>query len=145
MPLFHMHTFLALTIVLIVGMFFERASELTFIINLVRNSGIAGIGRLISHPKMWPEIFRGAPIRRHAAAMLIAAFIPATFFVWLTTDHFHAASVLKWHPGWTQHSTELGAPFFRLRPKDFASSTSFGLFLPKAWNCVIATFFKFCL
>src|SRR5437879_5718771 len=85
MPLFHLHTFIALTIVLVVGLFFERATELKFIVNLVRNDGLAGIGRLISHPKMWPEIFRGAPIRRHAAAMLIAAFIPATFFVWLTT------------------------------------------------------------
>jgi hypothetical protein len=145
MPLFHLHTFIALTIVLVVGLFFERASELKFIINLVRNDGMAGIGQLISHPKKWPEIFRGAPIRRHAAAMLIAAFIPATFFVWLTTDQFHAASVLKWHPGWAQDSTELGAPFFRLGSKDFHSSTSFGLLLQKTWNGVIAPFFQFWL
>ena len=123
MPLFHLHTFIALTIVLVVGLFFERATEIKFIVNLVRNEGMAGIGRLISHPKMWPEIFRGAPIRRHAAALLIAAFIPATFFVWLTTDQFRAASVLKWHPGWAQDSTEFAAPFFRLGPKDFGSST----------------------
>src|SRR5919202_1473102 len=89
---------------------------------------------------MWPEIFRGAPIRRHAAAMLIAAFIPATFFVWLTTDQFHASSVLKWHPGWAQDSTELGAPYFRLGPKDFGSSTTFGLLLQKTWNGVVAPF-----
>jgi hypothetical protein len=145
MPLFHLHTFIALTIVLIVGLFFERATELKFIVNLARNEGISGIGRLISHPKMWPEIFRGAPIRRHAAAMLIAAFIPATFFVWLTTDQFHAASVLKWHPGWAQDSTELGAPYFRLGPQDFKSSTSFGLLLQKTWNGVIAPFFQFWL
>src|SRR5438477_8843268 len=100
MPLFHLHTFIALTIVLVVGLFFERATELKFIVNLVRNEGMAGIARLISHPKMWPEIFRGAPIRRHAAALLIAAFIPATFFVCLTTDQLHAASVLQLHPGW---------------------------------------------
>ena len=145
MPLFHLHTFIALTIVLVVGLFFERATELKFIANLVRNEGIAGIGRLISHPKMWPEIFRGAPIRRHAAAMLIAAFIPATFFVWLTTDQFHASSVLKWHPGWAQDSTEFAAPFFKLGPKDFGSSTAFGLLLQKTWNGVIAPFFQFWL
>src|SRR6266496_2906024 len=81
MPLFHLHTFIALTIVLVVGLFFERATELKFIVNLLRREGIGGIGRMISHPKSWPEIFRGAPIRRHAAAILIAAFIPATFFV----------------------------------------------------------------
>ena len=145
MPLFHLHTFIALTIVLVVGLFFERASELKFIVNLVRNEGIGGIGRLISHPKMWPEIFRGAPIRRHAAAILIAAFIPATFFVWLTTDQFRASSVLKWHPGWAQDSSDFAAPFFKLGPKDFGSSTSFGLLLQKTWNGVIAPFFQFWL
>ncbi len=145
MPLFHLHTFIALTIVLIVGLFFERASELKFIANIARSEGIGGVGRLISHPKMWPDIFRGAPIRRHAATMLIAAFIPATFFVWLTTDQFHAASVLKWHPGWAQDSTDLGAPYFRLGPKDFGSSTTFGLLLQKTWNGVIAPFFQFWL
>ena len=145
MPLFHLHTFMALTIVLVVGLFFERASELKFMGNLVRNDGIGGIGRLISHPKMWPEVFSGAPIRRHAAAMLIAAFIPATFFVWLTTDQFHAASVLKWHPGWAQDSTDLAAPYFKIGPKDFGSSTSFGLLLQKTSNGVIAPFFQFWL
>jgi hypothetical protein len=145
MPLFHLHTFIALTIVMVVGLFLERATELKFIVNLVRNEGTAGIGRLISNPKMWPEIFRDAPIRKHAAALLIAAFIPATFFVWLTTDQFHAASVLKWHPGWAQDSTEFAAPFFRLGPKDFGSSTSFGLLLQKTWNGVIAPFFQFWL
>lgn len=119
MPLFHMHTFMALTIVLIVGLFFER---------------VPGI-----------EIFTDAPIRRHAAALLIAAFIPATFFVWLTTDQFHASSVLKWHPGWAQDSAELGAPYFRLGPKDFGSSTMFGQLLQKTWNGVIAPFFQFWL
>jgi hypothetical protein len=117
MPLFHLHTFIALTIVLIVGLFFERVTGL--------------------------DIFRDAPIRRHAAAMMIAAFIPATFFVWLTTDQFHAASVLKWHPGWAQDSTEFAAPFFRLGPKDFGLSTSFGL--QQTWNGVIAPFFQFWL
>ena len=145
MPLFHLHTFIALTIVLIVGLFFERATEVNFIAHLVRSEGIGGIGRLISHPKLWPEIFRGASIRRHAAAMLIAAFVPATFFVWLTTDQFHASSVLKWHPGWAQDSTELGAPYFKLGPKDFGSSTAFGSLVQKTWNGVIAPFFQFWL
>ena len=145
MPLFHLHTFIALTIVLLVGLFFESATELKFLANVVRKDGISGVAHLISHPKMWPEIFAGAPIRRHAAAILIAAFVPATFFVWVTTDQFRASSVLKWHPGWAQDSTELAAPFFRLGPKDFGSSTSFGLLLQKTWNGVIAPFFQFWL
>src|SRR5213596_381153 len=40
MPLFHLHTFIALTIVLVVGLFFERATELKFIVNLVRTEGM---------------------------------------------------------------------------------------------------------
>jgi hypothetical protein len=119
LPLFHLHTFIALTIVLVVALFFERVR------------GIA--------------IFTDAPIRRHAAALLLAAFIPATFFVWTTTDHFQAKSVMKWHSGWAQDSTEFAAPFFRLGPKDFGSSTSFGLLLQKTWNGVIAPFFQFWL
>jgi len=116
LPLFHLHTFIALTIVLVVGLFFERATEIKFIVNLVRHEGMAG-----------------------------AAFIPATFFVWLTTDQFRAASVMKWHPGWAQDSTELGAPFFRLGPKDWGSSTGPGVLLQKTWNGVIAPFFQFWL
>jgi hypothetical protein len=119
LPLFHLHTFIALTIVLVVALFFERVRGLA--------------------------IFTDAPIRRHAAALLLAAFIPATFFVWTTTDHFQAKSVMKWHSGWAQDSTEFAAPFFRLGPKDFGSSTSFGLLLQKTWNGVIAPFFQFWL
>jgi len=74
MPLFHVHTFIALTIVLLVAMLFERVT--------------------------WPKIFSDAPIRRHVIALFGAALIPATFFVWLVTDQFHAKSMVKWHPGW---------------------------------------------
>src|SRR5437763_11645450 len=51
MPLFHLHTFIALTIVLIIGLFFER---------------VPGI-----------EILTDDPIRRYAAALLLAAVSPA--------------------------------------------------------------------
>jgi hypothetical protein len=100
MPLFNIHTFMALTVVLIFGLFLEGPGEIKFIVGLARREGSSGLGRLISHPKTWPEIFRSAPIRVHAAAMLALALIPASFFVWLVTDHFRAASVLQWHPGW---------------------------------------------
>jgi hypothetical protein len=146
MPLFHLHTFLALTIVLLFGLCFERLSEIKFVVNLVRNEGIAGLGRLIWHPTMWPEIFRGAPIRRHAAAMLAAALVPASFFVWLVTDRFRAASVLQWHPGWVQDSADFVAPFFRMGGSaNFGSATMFGLLLQKTWNGIIAPFFQFWL
>jgi hypothetical protein len=146
MPLFNLHTFIALTVVLVLALFLERPSEIQFVLNTARKNGSAGIGRLISHPTMWPEIFRGAPIRRHAAAMLALALIPATFFVWLATDHFRAASILQWHPGWAQDSSELGAPFFRIGgAANFGSSTMFGSLLQKTWNGVIAPFFQFWL
>jgi hypothetical protein len=120
MPLFHVHTFIALTIVLLIALFFERLT--------------------------WPKIFSDAPIRRHAAALLSAALIPATFFVWLVTDQFRAKSLLKWHPGWVQDSSDFGAPFFRIGPKDFGTDVPFlWTIAQKTWNGVIAPFFQFWL
>src|SRR5438477_6809383 len=146
MPLYNIHTFLALTVVLIFALVLERPSEIKFMVDLTRNEGLSGLGRLISHPKMWPEIFRGAPIRRHAAATLAMALVPASFFVWLVTDHFRAASVLQWHPGWAQDSQEFAAPFFRMGgTANFGSSTMFGGLLQKTWNGVISPFFQFWL
>jgi hypothetical protein len=146
MPLFHVHTFIALTIVLLVALLFERASELKFIVTLGQREGTRGIGRLILHPTMWPEIFGDVPIRRHAIALLASALIPATFFVWLVTDQFHAKSMLKWHPGWVQDSGDFGTPFFRMGgTANFGSATAFGSLLQKTWNGVIAPFFQFWL
>ena len=120
MPLFHVHTFIALTIVLLVALLFERVA--------------------------WPKIFNGAPIRRHVMTLFGAALIPATFFVWLVTDQFHAKSMVKWHPGWVQDLADFGAPFFRLGgAANFGSATSFGSLLQKTWNGVIAPFFQFWL
>jgi hypothetical protein len=120
MPLFHVHTFIALTIVLLIALLFERVA--------------------------WPKIFSDAPLRRHAVGLLSAALIPATFFVWLVTDQFRAKSLVKWHPGWVQDSADFGAPFFRLGgAANFGSATAFGSLLQKTWNGVIAPFFQFWL
>src|SRR5438105_157648 len=120
MPLFHVHTFIALTIVLVIALFFERLT--------------------------WPKIFSEAPMRSHATKLLGAALIPATFFVWLVTDQFHAKSMVKWHPGWVQDSADFGAPFFRMGgAANFGSATAFGSLLQKTWNGVIAPFFQFWL
>src|SRR5438067_3306516 len=78
MPLFHLHTFMALTIVL-VCLF------------------VAG----------------DPQIRGHVLTLVLSAFIPATFFVWLISDHFPAGSVLEFHPGWAQNEGEFKMPFFR--------------------------------
>jgi hypothetical protein len=119
MPLFHVHTFIALTIVLLIALFFERLTL--------------------------PKIFSDAPIRRHAAMLLGAALIPATFFVWLVTDQFHAKSMLKWHPGWVQDSSDFGAPFFRIGPVNFPIDAPHLWLARKTWNGVIAPFFQFWL
>jgi hypothetical protein len=119
MPLFHVHTFIALTIVLLIALFFERLTL--------------------------PKIFSDAPIRKHAAALLGAALIPATFFVWLVTDQFHAKSMLKWHPGWVQDSPDFGSPFFRIGPVNFPIDAPHLWLARKTWNGVIAPFFQFWL
>jgi hypothetical protein len=77
MPLFHIHTFLALSIVL-VSLF----------------------------------VCGDRSTRRHAGKLVASALVPATFFVWLITDHFHAGSVLEWHPGWAQNVEEFKRPWF---------------------------------
>jgi hypothetical protein len=119
MPLFHVHTFIALTIVLVIALLFERFSL--------------------------PKIFIDAPIRRHAATLLSVAFIPATFFVYLVTDQFHAKSMLKWHPGWVQDSPDFAAPFFKIGPANFPIDAPHLWLARKIWNGVIAPFFQFWL
>jgi hypothetical protein len=78
MPLFHVHTFLALSVVL--GFLF---------------------------------LFGDGPMRVHTATLVLTAVAPATFFVWLITDHFHAGSMLKWAPGWVQNEGDFKMPFLK--------------------------------
>src|SRR5881227_854966 len=78
MPLFHLHTFMALSIVL-VCLF------------------VAG----------------DPQIRGHILTLVLSALIPATFLVWLISDHFQAGSVLEFHPGWAQNEGEFKMSFFR--------------------------------
>jgi hypothetical protein len=78
MPLFHIHTFMALSILLVC----------LFIVGDVR-------------------------IRSHTLRLVLSALIPATFFVWLITDHFHAKSVIEFQWGWAQREGEFKMPFFR--------------------------------
>jgi len=47
------------------------------------------------------------------------AFLPATFFVWTITDHFKAASLLEWHPGWVQGVDDFSKGFFRFWFENF--------------------------
>ena len=91
LPLFHVHTFLALSIVL-------------------------GFWFLIGD---WS-------VRKQLLLLAGGAVIPATFFVWLTTDHFRARSMISWHPGWAAISQRpvFGCEFRDFSPRPFCSSRS---------------------
>ena len=55
-------------------------------------------------------LFLNARARKQLALLAGAAFLPATFFVWLITDHFHAGSVLTWNPGWVLDNGDFARP-----------------------------------
>ncbi len=41
-------------------------------------------------------------MRREIGLLFAASFLPATWIVWMITDHFKAKSILEWAPGWLQ-------------------------------------------
>ncbi|HJT80407.1 MAG TPA: hypothetical protein VJ719_04340 [Chthoniobacterales bacterium] len=84
LPLFHVHTFLALSVVL------------AFLFLLGDNA-----------------------MRIRTAALVVTALAPATFFVWLITDHFNAGSMLQWQPGWVQTKGDFKMPFFKFWAVNF--------------------------
>jgi hypothetical protein len=92
MPLFHVHTFLALSAVLV---FLFACGD--------------------------------AAIRKYVAMLIAGAFLPATFFVWLTSDNFQARSILKPHLGWVMADPSFG------RSSVFQFwFDNFGIFIPLA-------------
>jgi hypothetical protein len=95
MPLFHAHTFIALSIVL-------------FVLFLTRPTSRFPVFKLVA-----------------------AAVLPAFFFVWLTTDHMRAGSILEWHFGWTQNVGDFKMEFLLFW------LFNFGPFLPLAIALVV--------
>ncbi len=92
MPLFHLHTFLALSIAL----------------------------------AFW-FLIGSATVRKQLLLLVGCALVPATFFVWLITDHFQASSILAFKAGWVQPvgpNNDFGRPFFQFW------FLNFGLWLP---------------
>ena len=144
MPLFHVHTFMALTIVLVCLLAFQLVDPIRRIVDLVRSEGGAGVRSVLIQPARWKSFVPIAEIG--AAGLLVAAFVPATFFMWLVTDHFTAGSVFQWHPGWVQDEGEMATPFFRLGPIKFGSAIPLlGPLLRKTWNGIVAPLFQFWL
>ncbi len=125
MPLFHVHTFLALSIVLFFLFIFECVQPLKFIVELVRTEGIGGVRRSISEPAGRRKLV--GETRMHALKVVACALLPAFFFVWLTTDHFRAGSILKPHLGWVMADPTFGrASLFQFW------FDNFGIFIPLA-------------
>ncbi len=69
-------------------------------------------------------------IRGQVLTLVLIALIPATFFVWLITDHIHAKSVLEFHWGWVQSDGDFALPFFRFW------FFNFGILVPLALTMV---------
>ena len=74
-PLFHVHTFLALSAVL----------------------------------AFW-LVIGNWEMRKQIGLLLAAAFAPATWIIWMITDHFQAKSILAWAPGWVQSDPSFAVP-----------------------------------
>ena len=127
MPLFHVHTFLALSVVLFFLFAFECLDGSRFIVELIREKGTAGIQSIFSDKTKWRDFLGEIYERKHIAMLLGAAVVPATFFVWLITDHFRAGSVLEWYPGWVLHdkdNNDFARPFFEFW------FVNFGIWIP---------------
>src|SRR4030095_11230940 len=78
MPLFHVHTFLALSIVLFFLFIFECLQPLKFIVNLLRTEGIGGIRRSFSNPAERSKLV--GDTNMHALRGASRAVITVSFF-----------------------------------------------------------------
>lgn len=127
MPLFHIHTFMALSIVLVFILVFKCLPQVKFVIDLIDEEGIAGLRSLVLDRARRGNLFGDTPVR-HLAILVASAFLPATFFVWLVSNHFQAGSILRWQPGWLQpmgpRGNDFAKPFFEFW------WVNFGILLP---------------
>ena len=101
MPLFHLHTFIALSALL--GFWF---------------------------------VVCNATVRKQLLLLVGCALLPATFLVWLITDHFQASSVLSWKVGWVQPEApgnEFARPFFEFWFVNFGIALPLALLLLGLW------------
>jgi hypothetical protein len=151
LPLFHLHTFLALSLVLAFLYLFQNApghrqilwlaaaafslvSSFIFMCVFFFSHGsvkqVASLGAGFFLALSFVLVFLFAslkgPARKQLALLAGAAVVPATFFVWLITDHFHAGSVLHWNPGWVQNNGDFARPLaaFATQPGPPAAAVS---------------------
>ena len=110
MPFFHVHTFLALSIVLVSLFCLELLKQLNLIVDFVRKRGIAAMCSLVTQRTRWGAVLGDMRIGKHVVLLVAGSLLPATFFVWLISDNFHAASMVEWNPGWVMRDSEFGRP-----------------------------------
>jgi hypothetical protein len=67
-------------------------------------------------------------MRKEIALLFAAAFIPATWIVWMITDHFQAKSILQWAPGWLESDSSFSSGTFSGIVRFWVEN--FGLLLP---------------
>ena len=127
MPFFHVHTFLALTIVLVSLFCLELLKQLNLIVDFVRKRGITAMCSVVTQRTRRGAVLGDMRIGKHVALLVTGSLLPATFFVWLISDNFHAASMLEWNPGWVMHDPEFGRPAILQFWLD-----NFGAFIPLA-------------
>ena len=127
MPFFHVHTFLALSIVLASLFCLELLKQLKLIVDFVRKRGITAMCSLVTQRTRWGTVLGDMRISKHVALLVAGSLLPATFFVWLISDNFHAASMVEWTPGWVIRDPEFGRPTIFQFWFD-----NFGVFIPLA-------------
>ena len=127
MPFFHVHTFLALSIVLVSLFCLELLKQLNLIVDFVRKRGITAMCSLVTQRTRWGTVLGDMRIGKHVALLVAGSLLPATFFVWLISDNFHAASMVEWTPGWVIRDPEFGRPTIFQFWFD-----NFGVFIPLA-------------
>jgi hypothetical protein len=127
MPFFHVHTFLALTIVLVSLFCLELLKQLNLMVDFVRKRGIAAMCSLVMQRTRRGAVLGDMRIGKHVALLVTGSLLPATFFVWLISDHFQAASMIEWKPCWVMHDPDFGRPTIFQFWFD-----NFGVFIPLA-------------
>jgi hypothetical protein len=117
MPLFHVHTFLALSIVLFCLFVFQCS---IFLVDLVAREENA-------IPATWSDILEKMAMSKHLVTLVAGALIPAAFFVWLVSDNFRAGTILKPLVGWVMSDPQFGrSNLFQFWFENF------GIFVPLA-------------
>ncbi|MGA7215993.1 MAG: hypothetical protein WBX20_17450 [Terrimicrobiaceae bacterium] len=98
MPLFNIHAFLFLSLVLLgifLASFFDAKTPDE------QSAPSTGASESVARPARPGPFFRGGTFpRREVLALVASAAVPATFALFLVTGFFSVSSGMRWSPGW---------------------------------------------